>query len=218
MGVTKLPPPHLSILASRFMSFIIFWNHAESCAKQIAQLLLGENSMTWAITAEIGNRSLVHALQVASYDLDQTDPDGIGQHLRHFGAGYETLLGYRNFYVHSIFGTRPDPSAEGHFEAILFSNDGKGRARFFNQALTVATLEQVISHISALMRYGTAIQKELGATGDGIDGLAASYQASLEKPTWPPQVEKTPLYLQGQEPPPQSPGKSKGTRKTPPPN
>lgn len=192
------------------MWFVIFWNHAESCAQQIAQLLLGENPLSWAITAEIGNRSLVQALQVASYDLDQSDPDGIGQHLRHFADGYEKLLGYRNFYVHSIFGARTAPSMKEHYEAILFANDGKGRARFFNQTLTEPALEKASRHISTLIGYGTAIQRELGATGDGLDNLETSYQASLEKPTWPPPVEKTPLYLKGQEPPPQP---KKGSKK-----
>lgn len=206
--------PDLSSVAGfsyRFVSLLAFWNHAEMTAKQIAQLLLGEGSMSMAITAEVGNRTLMEAIEVASHEMGK-----IGEHLRHFSKGYSSMLGYRNFYVHAYFGTRPNPIDPAVSEGILFSQDGKGRVRYFNRALTEADLDAATAGIHALLAYGTAIQKELGATGDGLDGLLQSYRASLEKPDWPPPVEKTPLYLQGQEPPPQKPKQKRRNRPTEP--
>lgn len=193
---------NVSGLAYRFTSAIIFWNHAEATAKHIAQLLLGESAMSMAVTAELGNRTLMQAIEVASHEMGE-----IGRHLRHFSKGYSTLLGYRNFYVHAIYSTRLVEHDPTRFEAVLFSLDGKGRVRYFNRTLTEAELDAAVAAIHQLLGYGAAIQKELGATGDGIEALLKSYQASLEMPQWPPDVEKTPLYLQGQEPPPPPPSR-----------
>lgn len=205
----QVPSPFASVsgLSFRFMSAVMFWNHAESTAKQIAQLLLGEGAMSMAVTAELGNRTLMQAIEVASHEMKE-----IGPHLRHFSKGYSTLLGYRNFYVHAIFATRPSDSDPTQSEAVLFSLDGKGRVRYFSQALSAAELDAMIAAAHQLLGYGAAIQKELGAKGDGIEALIAAYGASLEMPKWPPDVEKTPLYLQGQEPPPPQPKRTTGNR------
>ncbi len=193
---------NVSGIALRFTSAIIFWNHAEATAKQIAQLLLGESAISMAVTAELGNRTLMQAIEVASHEMGD-----IGTHLRHFSKGYSTLLGYRNFYVHAIYGTRPTDADPSKSEAVLFSLDGKGRVRYFNRALTDTELDQTIASIIKLLGYGAAIQRELGATGDGIEALLYSYDASLEMPQWPSDVEKTPLYLQGQAPSAQPPSR-----------
>ena len=198
------PLAHVSGLSFRFMSAIIFWNHAEATAKQIAQLLLGESAMSMAVTAELGNRTLMQAIEVASHEMEE-----LGPHLRHFSKGYLTLLGYRNFYVHAIYSTRPSEHDPANSEAVLFTLDGRGRLRFFNRALTETELDKAISAIHQLLGYGVAIQKELGATGDGLEGLIHAYQATLEMPQWPPDVEKTPLYLEGQNPPPSQPKRIK---------
>ena len=89
----------------------------------------------------------------------------------------------------------------------------RGRARYFSQTLSQPDLDSITKAIHALIGYGAAIQKELGVEGDGIEGLLTTYSGSLEKPHWPPQVEKTPLYLKGQEPPPQEPNRKRGTKK-----
>lgn len=201
--------PDLSTVAGfsyRFVSLLAFWNHTESVAKQIAQLLLGESAMSLAITAEVGNRTLMEAIEVASHEMGD-----LGNHLRHFSKGYSTMLGYRNFYVHAYYGTMPSPANPEVVAGILFSQDGKGRVRYFNQPLTEDDLDLANAGIHSLISYGAAIQKELGADGDGLHGLMQVYGSSLEKPNWPPQIEKTPLYLQGQEPPPQEPKQKRGT-------
>lgn len=194
----------------RFASVVAFWNHAESAAKQIAQLLLGESSMSMAVAAELGNRTLTQAIEVASHEMD-----GIGEHLRHFCDGYAVLLGYRNFYVHALYAIRDDGFVPGNSHGLLFTLDGKGRVRYFSRHLTTAELDKTLAAIHALIGYAAAIQKELGATGDGLAALIESYKASLEMPSWPPSVEKTPLYLQGQEPPPPKPTRKRETRKKP---
>lgn len=193
--------------AHRYTSLIAFWNHAESCGRQIAQLLLGESTMSFALTAEVGNRTLMQAIQVASHDKGD-----IGEHLRHFSNGFDTMLGYRNFYVHALYGTEHNGLVPGDHHGILFTQDGKGRARFFIRRLSAQELEAATSAIHKLIAYGAAIQKELGATGDRIDRLVQVYGASLERPDWPKPVEKTPLYLQGQEPPPPTPNRRRGNR------
>lgn len=190
----------------RFTSSIIFWNHAESVAKQIAQLLLGESAMSMAVTTELGNRTLMQAIEVASHEMGD-----IGQHLRHFSKGFTTLLGYRNFYVHSLYAVRRNGLVPGSTEGILFSLDGKGRVRYYSRHLLEAELEAYIKSVQDLLNYGAAIQKELGATGDGLEALLKAYEASLEMPDWPQSVEKTPLYLQGQEPPPPKQSPKRGT-------
>ena len=162
--------------------------------------------MSMAVTAEVGNRTLMEAIEVASRGMEAT-----GEHLRHFSKGYTTMLGYRNFYVHGYYGTQPNPNDPNFCEGILFTLDGKGRVRFFNRPLTEADLDLANAGIHSLLAYGTAILRELGATGDGIESLVQVYGASLEKPDWQPQVEKTPLYLQGQEPPPPTPPRKQGT-------
>jgi hypothetical protein len=183
--------------AHRYTSLITFWNHAEMCGRQIAQLLLGESTMSVALTSELGNRTLMDAIEVASFELQE-----LGEHLRHFSKGFKVLLGYRNFYVHSLVGTEHNCLVPGDWQGILFSLDGKGRARFFNRKLTTRELELTIRSIHQLIAYGAAIQQALGASGNGIDHLAQTFSASLDKPHWPKSVEKTPLYLQGQEPSP----------------
>lgn len=188
-------PLDVAGLSFRYMSALIFWNHAESAAKQIAQLLLGESAMSMAVTAELGNQTLIQAIEVASHEMPE-----IGPHLRHFSRGYRTILGYRNFYVHAAYATRPSESDPAKAELMLFSLNGKGRVRYFNRALSDAELDGMITATQQLIGYGAAIQKELGATGDGLSSLLETYTASLEMPQWPPEVEKTPLYLQGQEP------------------
>lgn len=164
--------------------------------------------MSMAVTAELGNRTLVQAIEVASHEMD-----GIGPHLRHFTKGYTTILGYRNFYVHAIHALRQTETDPNVSEGVLFSLDGKGRVRFFNRALGETELNATIAAIDKLLGYGAAIQKELGATGDGLQALLEAYQASLEMPQWPPDAEKTPLYLKGQEPPPPPPSRKQKTRK-----
>jgi hypothetical protein len=164
--------------------------------------------MSFALTAEVGNRTLMQAIQVASHDKGD-----FGAHLRHFSNGFETMLGYRNFYVHALYGTEHNGLVPGDFHGILFTQDGKGRARYFNRKLTSQELETAISAIHKLIGYGSAIQKELGATGDGLENLVRAYGASLEKPDWPQCVTKTALYLQGQEPPPPEPNRKRGDRR-----
>ena len=149
-----------------------------------------------AITAEIGNRTLLHAIETASREGDM---DEMGDHLRHFCTGYEKLLGYRNFYVHALFATRPSKTTENEMEGMLLSIDGKGKLRAFNQPVTAANFALFTKHTQKLIGYGVAIQKQLGATGDGLEAMINNYSASLEKPQWPSQIEKTAHYLQGQE-------------------
>ena len=203
------PPyrPNVEGFTFRYAGLIYFWNHAEQCARQIAQLLLGESTMSMAVTAELGNRSLVEAIEVASREMG-----ALGEHLQHFTNGYSTLVGYRNFYVHSLTGLQHDGLVPGDTEGVLFSIDGKGRVKYFNRTLKSADLDKAVGGIHQLIGYGAAIQKELGATGESIDRLIEAYQASLEKPHWPKPVTKTPLYLQGQEPPPPEPKRKRGTR------
>lgn len=204
MSSSPIDQASLASFTLKFSSCVTFWNHAESTARQIAQLLLGESAISMAVTAELGNRTLGQVIEVASHEMGE-----IGVHLRHFTSGYGKLLGYRNFYVHSLYAIRSN--AELNAEGILYCLDGKGRVRYFNRTLSDDELEATVTSIHALIGYGAAIQQALGADGDGLVSLVKVYGASLEKPNWPPDVEKTPLYLQGQEPPPPKQHQKRGT-------
>ena len=192
----------------RFASLIMAWNHAEDTGRQIAQQLLGVSALSWALTAEIGNRTLMQAIEVASHDMEK-----LGPHLRHLSSGFTILLGYRNFYVHALKSVQHNGLVPGEYEGILFSTDGKGRARFYSRGLRQAELKIATEAMHDLVGYGAAIQKELGVNTDALDRLLKTYGGSLEKPTWPQSVEKTPLFLAGQEPPPKEPRRKRGTRK-----
>lgn len=198
MSTFKELPDGITDLAATFMWSIIFWNHAESTAKHLAQLLLGGSAISMAITAEIGNRTLLHGIETASREGDMGE---MGEHLRHFCSGYEILLGYRNFYVHALYATRASKTTKNEMEGMLLSIDGKGKLRAFNQPVTAADFASFTRHTQKLIAYGAAIQKALGATGDGLDAMIRNYSASLEKPQWPSRIEKTAHYLQGQEVP-----------------
>jgi len=168
----------------------MFWNHAESTMKQIVQLLLGQSAMSLAVAAEMGNIALTNAVQVASR---MPEMDGLSEHLRHFCEGYDRLRGYRNFYVHAIYATVVQ-DGQTAIQALAF--DGKSQIRLFNPVITAADLGQYISAVHRLIGYGAAIQRELGADGSGLESMIESYGAKLEKPEWPPRVDKVPQYLQ----------------------
>ena len=143
-----------------------------------------------AITAEMGNRTLMQAIQVACHEME-----GIEDHLGHFASNFDILLGYRKFFVHSAFGITPDGGNRGEFERQLFSLDGKGRSRYFSQKLTQAKLQEASKSVQSLIGYGVAIQQDLGVAHNAISRLAQSYEVLLEKPHWPRTIEQTPLYF-----------------------
>ncbi|TXC73840.1 hypothetical protein FSZ31_03695 [Sphingorhabdus soli] len=186
------PPWRPSDLAEQFMSAIIFWNQAEASLKQIVQLLLGQSYVSLAVSAEMGNRSLTQAIEAGSR-LDELKE--IAPHLQHLCKGFVLLLGYRNFYIHGIYATEIH---NGERVARILSVDGKGKARIFNPTFESKDLRVFITHLHSLIGYSAAIQKALGADGDGLGNMIKAYQASLIKPVWPPQLKRVPTNLQAQ--------------------
>ncbi|MCF8708350.1 hypothetical protein [Rhizorhapis sp. SPR117] len=171
----------------RFIEFMLFWNHCELSARQILQLLLGEGETAMAVAAEIKNQPLCDALRAAGRDKKFSH---IRQHIDHFVTGYRVMVDYRNYYVHGIFGVKAGVGG-------LLSLSGKGgRLKYHQDTLTIEKLAEMSSHLHMLMAYGAALQKELGAQGDGIESLVSTYSGSLEKPKWPPELKKLPRYIQ----------------------
>lgn len=188
----RVHAPSVGILAQSFMSAVMFWNHAETTMKQIVQLLLGQSAMSLAVAAEMGNIALTNAVLVASRMPEMED---LSDHLRHFCEGYDRLRGYRNFYVHAIYATTVH---EGQTAIQALAFDGKSQIRMFNPIITAGDLRNYISSVHKLIGYGSAIQLELGADGEGLEKMISSYGAQLVKPDWPPRVDKVPQYLQAQ--------------------
>ncbi len=186
--------PSIGILAQRFLEAVIFWNHAESTIKQIVQLLLGQSAVSLGVASEMGNIALQNALKVASR---QAELDHLGDHLKHFCEGFDRLREYRNFYVHTAYATTVHDGLSA-LQALSF--DGKGQIRMFNPVVTDGDLVAYVTAVHSLIGYGAAIQKELGADGEGIDNMIRTYGAKLEKPNWPPRVNKVPQYLQARTP------------------
>lgn len=182
--------PSAPALAQSFLSAVMFWNHAEGTMKQIVQLLLGQSALSLAVTSEMGNIALMNAVKVASRAEEM---EHLSEHLRHFCEGFDRLREYRNFYVHATYASTVH---EGVTAIQTLAFDGKGQIRLFNPVVTTADLTKYIAAVQQLIGYGAAIQRELGADGDGLESMIRAYGARLEKPEWPPKVDKLPQYLQ----------------------
>tara|TARA_B100000678_G_scaffold216265_1_gene183629 strand:+ start:741 stop:1370 length:630 start_codon:yes stop_codon:yes gene_type:complete len=192
----SIPPkpsalPGLEHLSGRFMYAILFWNHAETTLKQIVQLLLGQSQISMSVASEMGNRSIVQAIQVGS---KVPELEHLAEHLRHICEGFTRLLGYRNFYVHGIYAIE---QVDGLAAIRILSVKGDGSFKMFNPIVTANDIDEFQGHVHKLIGYGVAIQKALGADGDGLEAMVERYEASLEKPEWPKPLKKVPLNLQG---------------------
>lgn len=182
--------PGLDELSGRFMYAILFWNHAETTMKQIVQHLLGQSHISMGVAAEMGNRSIVQAIEVGAR---VPELENLSEHLLHITKGFTRLLGFRNFYVHGIYATEP---VDGTAAIRILSVKGDGKFKMFNPTVTAGDLGEFQSHVHNLIGYGIAIQKELGAEGDGLEAMIERYQASLQKPEWPQPLKKVPINLQ----------------------
>lgn len=184
------PIPGLDSLSGNFMYAVLFWNHAETTMKQIVQHLLGQSQISMSVAAEMGNRSIVQAIQVGA---KAAEIEHLSEHLTHICDGFTRLLGYRNFYVHGIYATEP---VDGKAAIRILSVKGDGTFKMFNPTVTASDLLAFHRNTHKLIGYGAAIQKALGADGDGLEAMIERYQASLEKPEWPQPLKKVPINLQ----------------------
>lgn len=158
----------------------MFWNHCEMSGRQILQLLLGEGEPSMAIAAEIQNRSLTQALKSIARSRKF---EHLQAKLDHFCNGYDTLLGYRNYYIHALMGI--DAGIGG-----LLGLSAKGKLQYSSDSLSPEQIETISQNFRDLVAYGAAIQRDLGATGSGMLSLLDSYATSPETPQWPKTLEK----------------------------
>lgn len=169
-----------------FTWFIAFWNQAEATSRRILQLMLGESETAMALSVEMQNRSLANAIRAGAKDPRFVHIRG---ELEHLIDGYEILLEHRNYHVHSLLGM------DGN-GGLHLSVSAKGRLKMDKAVSTVADMTKLKNHSSDWIGFASAIELELGASGDGLVSLIEVYEASLEKPIWPAKVKKNPLFLQ----------------------
>lgn len=185
MTVSKSEMTAISQFSVQFVFFLSMWNQVETSARRVLQLMLQDSDTAMAVAVEIGNRSLEYAILAGAKDPKFKD---IAGHLRHFVAGYKILLSYRNYYVHSLLGVLPSGGR-------LLTITAKGQLKYDSKTLLMEDVEILKNHISNMIGYVAAIERELGATGKGLDDLIEAYQASLEKPEWPVPLIKNPLLM-----------------------
>jgi hypothetical protein len=150
--------------------------------------MLGESETAMALAVEMQNRSLSNALRAGAKDPRHTH---VRTEIDHLIDGYDTLLEYRNHHSHSLL-------AVGYDGGILLSVSAKGRLKIARETSTMADMEKLKNHVSELIGFAAAIEKELGAEGDGLQSLIEAYESSLQKPTWPARLTKSPVFLQAQ--------------------
>ena len=185
MNATPSEMTAIGQFSIQFTLFIAMWNQCEATAKRILQLMLDESRTAMALAVETQNRSLANAILAGA-----SDPkfDKIRTHLDHLVTGYDRLLGYRNYYAHSLLGIDPGGG-------LLLAVSGKGALKIDRSRVTMSQLESVKLHAMNWVSYAAAIEQELGAKGDGLDALMQAYQSSLQRPTWPDAVKKSPVLL-----------------------
>lgn len=170
---------------ARFTQVIIFWNHCELCAKQILQLLMGhpkdEDPVAMAVATQLQARSLI---QVSKAIARKKDHRSIQPHIDHFFTGFQRLSDYRHYYVHGMMGI---DKGNGGLLSLRIRN---GVLQFCSDTVSPEMLSKVADNMGALVGYGAAIQKELGASGCGIEALLASYESKLDMPKWLVPIEK----------------------------
>ncbi|MFO1260375.1 MAG: hypothetical protein U1E68_04745 [Sphingomonadaceae bacterium] len=193
MTDSKIEQSSLAEFCIHFTIFVSLWNQSELTLRRILQLMLGESETAMSLAAEIQNRSLTNALRAGVRDKKFKN---IREHVEHLVEGYGILLDYRNLYAHSLVGVLAS-TTERKAHGVLWSMRAKGRLKLEKTAVSITEMKEMHEHVSKLIGYAVAIEKELGAKGDGLESLLKAYKASLEKPTWPDKPKTLPQYLQG---------------------
>lgn len=186
MSVTKDEMTAVGQFSIQFTLFLSLWNQAETTARRILQLMLGESDIAMALAVEMQNRSLTNALRAGTKDPQFAK---IRDVLEHLIEGYDILLEHRNYHAHSLLGVNADGG-------ILLSISAKGRLKLSKAVSTMAEMEHLKNYVSSWIGFAAAIEQELGAEGDELQNLIAAYEASLEKPPWPAKVQRIPVFLQ----------------------
>lgn len=186
IGTSKAEMTAIMQFSTQFTLFLSLWNQVETSARRILQLMLGESITAMGVAAEIQNRSLEQALRTGARDPNFSN---VRDHIEHFVEGYKRLLAYRNYYVHALFAVMPDGGR-------MLSLSAKGKLKFEKALLTMADVEKNKNYLLAMIDYVTALEKEMGGEGTGLDALIEAYGASLNKPQWPPILTKNPILLQ----------------------
>lgn len=148
--------------------------------------MLGESQTAMAVAVEMQNRSLQEALRAGAKDERH---QSVRTHIEHFVEGYSRLLEYRNYYVHTLLMVGPDGGR-------LLSLSAKGKLRYDEGTLSMADIEMVKNQMLSMIAYVSALEREMGATGDGLTALIEAYGASLQKPQWPERLKRNSVFLQ----------------------
>ena len=173
---------------AQFTGFIVTWNNCELLAREMFRRMLGDTQMAWAVSADIGNRTMLDAIISGSRDEKYRV---FREEITHFCKGYELILGYRNYYVHSL-----GKIAEGSGELLCLV--GKKRVKFHNENVTADDLNKMMNYTHELAAYAAGILTKLGSKRKGHAGLAASLGSSHGKPVWPDTLTRVPRYIQDQ--------------------
>ena len=156
--------------------------------------MLGDTLTAQAITADMGNRSVLEGLQSACREGDMQD---VREHIEHFMRGFGVLLGYRNHYVHSLRGVMHSHQVGMNviMQGWLAKFTGKGKLRVVT-APVLSEMTEFKEAALALSRYATAILLEMGMEDYGFSDMLKMPRPLLEKPVWPKSLQSTPGYLQ----------------------
>lgn len=190
--------PHtydISEFSREFTWGLLFWNSAEASAKTMLTMMLGDTLTAQAITADMGNRSVLEGLQAACRDEDM---QAIREHIEHFIRGFNVLLGYRNHYVHGLRGVLHSHQIGMNIimQGWIAKFSGKGRLRAVMSPVPISEMTDFKEAALALSRYSSAILVEMGMDDLGLSDMLEMPRPSLEKPVWPKSLQSTPSYLQ----------------------
>jgi hypothetical protein len=147
--------------------------------------MIGGKREAVAVVVEVQNRSLTNALRsISHFGIFKKHLE----HIKHFCDGYDCILAYRNYYVHSFAGME---GADG----VLDSMSAKSKIARVKEKLTVSQLNEMIFHCQSLYKYGTALTVELGyrnITSGETKGISETFP---EKPVWPQILRKPASYF-----------------------
>lgn len=83
---------------STFGQAILSWNSAEARLRYLLVVICGKQPSTYVLTAGLGSQGLLQALRAIS----PTQKPEVAEAIKAVCAYYETIRGYRNYYVHGF--------------------------------------------------------------------------------------------------------------------
>lgn len=185
----------LTDFAREFTWAVVFWNLAESSARDMLVILIGETLPAKALVVDMGNRSLCDGLRSAGRQVEDAE---LRDHIDHFVTGFDRLLGYRNLYVHGLMavGLEREKGNVRILNGHVLQLKGRGRLRAEQRPVPISEITEFKERVMKLLDYAKAILRQLGQSDFGLGEMLGMPEPSLEKPQWPATVKNSPHYLQ----------------------